>query len=99
MELADRFYQVLRGVRGAEELNSALKIPAEAGVEVFIDSGRDLIPVARVVEVKVDGTLWHIRNEKGETLFFAASRISGLRVSESGKRGGSDRSAGFTSGL
>jgi hypothetical protein len=100
MELANRFYQVLRGVRGAEEANNTVKLPADAAVEVCIESGRELIPVAKVVEVHVDGALWVIKNAKNETLYFSAERIAGLRVNESSsKKTDSDRSAGFTRGL
>ncbi len=100
MKLSDRLYQILRGSRDVEERDGALHVPQDVEVEVYLNAGAELAPIAKVTEVRLIDGLWAIRNAKSEVLYFEADRVVGLRVNDSGKRRGEiDRSAGFTRGL
>lgn len=100
MEISERLYQALKAIRGVEEMAGGLKLPAEVDVEIYLNAGAELAPIVKVTEVKVDAGVWVIRNAKSDLLYFAADRVVGMKVNDSGKRrGDAERAAGFTRNL
>jgi hypothetical protein len=101
MEFAEKLFDALKNSRGVEELGGTLKISADIEVEIYINSGTNLTPIPKVLEVRSERGMWIIRDHKGDTSYFAAERIAGLKVNDSEKRKkeGERGGAGFKQGM
>jgi hypothetical protein len=86
--------QVLAAAPGVKKDDRAFLLSEESEATLFLTLGQEVLMVARLARVEIDGETLSLLTHKGERFWFEASQVRGFRAGSAESRGARS-SAGF----